>query len=164
MAKRNKSREVELDEDLELEDEDEDEEETPKAKKKGNSAKKKAPAKAKVEFGTSWLLEYVSEETDRKMTGRNLRVLLRSMAKKGELNRTVGEDRTNYSWTGPTDPEVKKIIRAIKDGAVDREKKAALEKLKASKQSKKAAAKKGSSKKARVVEDDDDEDEDDDDE
>jgi hypothetical protein len=150
-------------EDLEDEEVEDDEEEAPrsKSKKKGSSKKTKAkPKKKEVIFGTAALLELIEEETDKKLTGRNLRVLLRKMSKNGKLNRTVGEDKTNYSWSGPEDPEVKRIVKAIRDGEFERVKKEKLDELKGRKAAKKTA-KKAAKKSARASDDDDDEDEDD---
>lgn len=172
MPKTKAKRQVEEDEDLELDDleeevdDDEDEDEAPRASKKGRkSAKgkgKAAPKKKEVVFGTAELLELINEETGRELTGRTLRPLLRKMAKLGTLDRSVGEDRTNYSWSGPNDPEVKRIVKAIRDGEFERHKQENLDKLKSGKASKKAA-KKASSKKSvkrAPARDEDDEDED----
>lgn len=163
---------VEDEEDLELEDleedgddDDEDEDEAPKKKK----AKKQ-----EVVFGASDLAALLAEKTGQNINARGLRVLLRKMARDGRINREVtAGNRTRYNWSGPNDPEVKKIIKAVEGGEIEEGKKEALAKLKKDKASKTEtpAKKKGKGKKAKkevepepVEEDDDEEFEDDDDE
>ena len=143
-------------EDDELEELDEDEvEDTPAKSKKGGAPE--------VAFGASDLAKLVSEKTGKKLDAKNLRVLLRKMARDGRLDRKVEQgNRTRYSWSGPNDPEVKAILKALDDGELEKDK---AEKLQALKDRKaKTDAKKNKKKAAPVVEDDEDDDFEDDDE
>lgn len=147
--------ELEVDEDEEI---DEEPEEKP-ARKTKTVAKKKTtkkaapaekPAKKVVTNGTQWLAEFVNAKLGTSYKPYDLRVLLRKMAKNGDLEREVGADRSRYDFSGENDPIVKAVLKKLKAGELDREKKASLEKLKASK---------GKGKKAAVAEDDDEVDE-----
>lgn len=126
-----------LDEDEVDEDEVEEvEEEKPKAaaKKaaKGKPAKgkaEKAPAK-EVTNGTQWLAAHVNEQLSTEYKPYDLRVILRKMAKDGSLDRAVGDDRSRYDFSGPNDPVVRALIKALKSGDLERERKAKLDALK----------------------------------
>lgn len=161
--------ETELEEtDDELEELDEDEaEDTPPAKKSNAQ---------EVVFGVSDLAKYLSEKSGKKVTPRELRTLIRKMARDGqgrvEREITPG-NRTRYSWSGLKDPEVKAIIAAFNSGELEADKQAKLQELKDRKAKKdaakkaaaeageKAATKKtGKKKKAAPVEVDEDDDED----
>lgn len=151
--------EEDLDTDDELEELDEDEavEAAPKKSKKA--------ADDDVVFGASDLARLASKGREKPITPRDLRTLLRKMARDGRLEREItAGNRTRYSWSGPDDPEVKKILKALSAGELEQGKAEALAKLKeqkAAKQAAKAKAEKKAAKKAAVVEDDDDLDEDD---
>lgn len=118
----------------------EDEEPAPVAKKRGRPAKKPAGDGAEkpkaavkrpeVEFGTQWLVDHVNGACGTAYKAYDLRVLLRKMAKNNELDREVGADRSRYSFTGEGDAVVKAVVKKVKSGAVESEKKAALDKLK----------------------------------
>lgn len=148
-----------LDEELEELEEDEVEE-TPK--KKGGQEE--------VTFGASDLAAHLSETSGKKVTPRELRTLIRKMARdgSGRVNREIkAGNRTRYNWSGLDDPEVKQIIAAFNGGELEADKKAKLEELKQRKAEKKAAGEKtgkkgkkgkGKAKAAEPVEDDDDED------
>lgn len=156
-AKTKKPKVVEEEDDEELE-ELEDDEATDAAPKKGSSDD--------VVFGASDLAKLLTEKTGKTISARDLRTLLRKMARDGRVNRTITPgNRTRYSWSGPSDPEVKKIIKAVTGGELEQGKQEALAKLKeqkAAKQAAKAKAEKTKAKKKKVVvEEDDDEDEDD---
>lgn len=127
-AVRNKARSAPV-EDIEDEDVEEvDEEEAPRSKKAD------APTR-----GTAWLTEYVNEECGTTYSPATIRILLRKLVKDGALEREIGEDRSRYNFNkGANDPTVKAVVKAVKSGAVAAERKASLEKVKAS-----AAAKKG---------------------
>jgi hypothetical protein len=152
--------ETEDDEELE---ELEDDEASEAAPKKGNDD---------VVFGASDLAKLLSEKTGKTITARDLRTLLRKMARDGRLDREItAGNRSRYSWSGPNDPEVKQIIKAVTSGELEQGKQEALAKLKeqkAAKQAAKAAAEKKAAKKTKkpvvVEEDDEDEELDDDDE
>lgn len=113
-------------------DEDvEEEEPAPAAKPK---AKKAAPA----EKGTAWLVEHVNETLGTSLKTADLRVLLRKLAKAGKLDREVGTERSRYSFTGPKDAIVVAVVKAVKSGDLDKERKAKLDELKAKKAAKAA--------------------------
>lgn len=139
-------------EELELEEVDGDEAEATATSKGGDE----------VVFGASDLARHLSEKSGKTVSTRELRTLIRKMARdgSGRVNREITPgNRTRYNWSGPDDPEVKAIIAAYDGGELEADKKAKLDELKARKAAKKAAgektgkkAKKG--KKAAVVEDD----------
>lgn len=126
------------DEDLEeLEDEEaEDEAPAPKAKKTTKAAASNAPAN-----GSAWLAAHVTEVTGETYDSRGVRMLLRKLAKDGTLDREVGETRDRYSFTGPNDPIVKKVVAMVKSGEAKAMKQAGLEKVKAAAEAKRAAQK-----------------------
>lgn len=157
----------ELDDDLELEELDEAVEEDTKPAKKTRKKRADAPA-----FGIQELCAHIKEETDKDYTPREVRTLLRKMARDGSarVNREISADnRSRYSWTGTDDPEVEAVIAAVAEGEIEADKKAALDALKQRKAEKdaaegkaKPAAKKAAAKKkaAPAPEPDEDEDED----
>lgn len=145
------------DEDLDLEELDEDEAEETKPKSKKGSDDE-------VAFGASDLAALLSEKTGKKITARDLRTQLRRMARRGDIERDiVAGNKSRYSWSGPNDPEVKKIIKAVLAGEMEDAKKEQLAKLKEQKAKKDAKKKKSKKAAAKVVEEDDDDDEEDDD-
>jgi hypothetical protein len=119
-------------------EEDDEPEPAPVAKKRGRPAKsataepkpKPAPKRPEVEFGTQWLVDHVNAACGTSYKPYDLRVLLRKMAKNNVLDREVGTDRSRYSFTGPDDAVVKAVVKNVKSGAVEAEKKTALDKLK----------------------------------
>ena len=130
-----------------------------------------------VTFGASDLAKYLTEKTGKAVSARELRTLIRKMARDGSkrVNREITPgNRTRYNWSGPDDPEVKAIIAAFEGGELEADKQAKLAELKERKAAKKAAGedtgkkgKKGKGKakaKPAPVEDDDDDLELDDDE
>lgn len=145
------------DDDLE-ELEDEDEEPAPKAKKgratkaaaskatsKAASADKTAAAKRPPSsgFDANWLATHVNEtiEPDTELTSRDIRMVLRRLAKDGVLEREVGTDRTRYDFPkGANDPIVKAVVKHIRSGALKAEKKAQLDAVKAKGAARKAKA------------------------
>lgn len=159
MAKtKTKAAEVELDAELET-----DEATEKPAKGKGKSDE--------VEFGVADLCAYIKEETGKEYSTRDMRTLLRKMARedKPRVEREViAGNRARYDWPGgPKNAEVKKILKAVSGGEIEEGKKEALAKLKEQKAAKAAKAEgkkgKGKGKKAKVEEDDDVTFEDDDD-
>lgn len=100
-------------------------------------------------------------------TTRELRTLLRKMARDGRLDREiVAGNRARWEFAGPEDPQVQAIIAAFNGGELEADKK---EKLQALKERKAAqiAAKKAAEAEAEAeeeVEDDEEELEEDDDE
>lgn len=147
----------EEDEDLELEELEEDvvDEEAPKKKGKGLNEE--------VAFGASDLAKLASKRTGNTYNAKTIRTLLRKMARNGELDREISpENRTRYSWSGPKDPEVVKILEKIEGGAIEEARNEALAKLKEQKKAKDAAkaTAKPAKKTAKVVAPPDDDDED----
>jgi antitoxin component of RelBE/YafQ-DinJ toxin-antitoxin module len=145
------------DDDLEeLEEvEEEEPEEQPKSRKAKAAKKAAAPKKSTSDgHNSQWLAEHVSQATGKDVDSRQLRMILRKLAKEGALAREVGEDRTRYSFTGPNDPTVKAVIKAVKEGATERKSNVDnLKKAREAKAAKKAsapakAAKKTATKKA----------------
>lgn len=149
--------EVELDEVEEADDEDEEEAEEP----------------AEEIWGVQDLCKHVKAKTGKDYKPREMRNLLRKMARDGRIDREIiPGNKARYSWDGPNDPEVKAVVKAVKGGEIEQAKKEALDKLKADKAKKDAAKKKAAtkstkgkkSKPAPEPDEDEDEDEDDDDE
>lgn len=148
---------LEMDEDLE-EMEDDEVEEAPKS-----------GGQQEVTFGVSDLAKWLSNKYDKKVTPRELRTLIRKMARDGS-NRVDREikagNRSRYDWPeGLKDPEVKAIVIAFKNGELEADKQEKLQALKDRKAKKtaEAPAKKTAKKKAKpapVEEDLEDEDED----
>lgn len=139
-------------EDVELAElEEADEDETPAKAKK---------AEEPAIWGVRNLIALIKEKTGKEYKPREVRTLLRKLARDGkQIDREiVAGNKTRYAWTGPTDPEVKLILKSVKGGAIEASKKAALDKLKADKAARDAAAGKG--KKAVTPPADEDEDED----
>ena len=124
------------------EEEDDEEEEVVVKKPAKKAATKKAAPKAKTTdddaLGTAWLVEHVNETLGTEHPATAVRVVLRRLAKNGKLDREVGETRSRYAFTGPTDPVVKAVVKAIKDGAIKADRDEKLGALKAKKASKKA--------------------------
>lgn len=160
-SKNKKSKPAKVVEPEDVEDDDleelEDDEATEAAPKKSGADE--------VTFGASDLAKLLTEKGGKKISARDLRTLLRKMARDGRIDREITPgNRTRYDWSGPNDPEVKKIIAAVTKGELEEGKREALNKLKeqkAAKQAAKAKAEKKKAKAAPVVEDDDDEDDDD---
>lgn len=140
-SKKAKAPEPEEDEDLEELDDDE-EEEAPKKKRSDD-----------VDFGVADLVALVKEKTGKEYTTRDMRTLLRKMARedKPRVDReVVAGNRARYNWPdGANDPEVKRIIKAVGSGEIEAGKKEALDKLKEQKAKKQAAATEKPSKKAK---------------
>lgn len=149
-------------EDLELEDLEADVEESESSSK---------PAKQEVEFGAADLAKYLSERTGKTISTRELRALIRKMAREDSprVNREIkAGNRTRYDWPGGLkNPEVKAIVKAVTGGELEADKQAKLAELKEKKAKQKAAETNGVSKKSKkgkkaqnvaVVEIEDDED------
>jgi hypothetical protein len=127
----------ETDDDVELEDLDTEVEDD------------EAPASSKaseVTFGVADLVKYLDEKHDVETTPRELRTLIRKMAREDtpRINREiVPGNRSRYDWPdGVKDPEVKAIIKAVTQGEMEADKKAKLEQLKKDKAAKAAKAEK----------------------
>lgn len=109
-------------------------------------------------FGTNELAALIKEQTGKEYSTRDLRALIRRMARSGQgVTRDISRDNpTRYSWSGPGDPEVKAIVKQVKAGKVEEARTAALDDLK-EKGKAKRAAKKAAKEKAKVESLDDDE-------
>ena len=131
------------------------------AKKATTKAAKPAPKPAPVEedtiFGVSDIAEIIKVQHGKEVKTRDLRTLLRKMARDGRLDREiVAGNRERWTWSGPDDPEVELILEAYAAGELEADKKEKLEALKARKAEQRAA------KKAAEAEDEDEELEEDD--
>jgi predicted RNA-binding protein YlqC (UPF0109 family) len=157
-AKASKATEAPVEDELEELEGDEVEETTTK---KGGQEE--------VTFGASDLARHLSEKSGKTVSARELRTLIRKMARDGSkrVNREItAGNRTRYNWSGPEDPEVQAIIAAFEGGELEADKQAKLQELKDRKAAKKAAGeptgkkgKKGKGKKAAPVEEPADDDE-----
>jgi hypothetical protein len=132
MATRTKAKPVEETEDIELDELDDD------------VAEDEAPAtKSEVTFGVRDLSEYLSKKTGKLIKPKDLRTLIRKMARedKPRVEReVVAGNRSRYDWPlGLKDPEVKAIVTAVVGGELEANKKEALDALKARKAEQKAA-------------------------
>jgi len=117
----------------------------PEVEELTESEAEETPAKAKkddVTFGVADLCELVKQETGKEYTTRDMRTLLRKMARedKPRVDREViPGNRARYDWPkGAKDPEVKRVLAAVGAGEIEEGKKAALAKLKESKAKKDA--------------------------
>lgn len=103
--------EEELEEEFDEVEEDEVVE-TPPAKAK----KKSTPTTGDVTFGVKSICKLIGEKTGTEPSTRELRILIRRLARDEKNQRVVREivagNRTPYSWTGPEDLEVKAIVKA----------------------------------------------------
>lgn len=129
---------VDEDEDVELEELDADAEES-------DGKAKKASKLPEVKFGVADLAAYLSKKVNRDVSTRELRTLIRKMAREDTPRVTreiVPGNRTRYDWgdQGINHPEVQAIIAAVTGGEMEADKKEKLAKLKEDK-AKKAAAK-----------------------
>jgi hypothetical protein len=99
--------------------------------------------------GTAWLAEYVNDQLGTEVDGYKVRILLRQLAKDGVIEREEGR----YNFTGPKDPQVVAVLKAVRSGGVEKASNARLDELK-----QKRTAKKGTAKaKAAPVEEDEEE-------
>lgn len=149
-----KRKQVEEEFEEELEDSSEDEE---LDEDESGSKKSKAP---EVTFGVADLCALAEERTGKTYTTREMRILLRKLARSGKVNREIkAGNRARYDWTGPTDPEVKRVLKAVESGEIEKGKKEALDSLKerqaAKKKAKAKAGKKGKRAKAEEEEPED---------
>lgn len=144
---------AEDDDDLEeLEEVDEEEEETPPAKGKAKPKAKAAPKQPTIQYGSPWLASYITEKTGDTYDSRGIRMLLRKLARDGNFDRTIGEDRGRYEFTGPNDPTVKAVLAMVKSGEAKELKQAGLDAVKQKAAEKKAAAKAAAEAEADEVE------------
>lgn len=89
---------------------------------------------AEVSFGVSDIAELIKVRSGKEVKTRDLRTLLRKLARDGRLDREiVAGNRERWTWSGPTDPEVDVILEAYDNGELEADK---LEKLNALKERK----------------------------
>lgn len=120
-----------------------------------------------VTFGVADLVALIKTKTGKDTTTRELRTLLRKMARDGRLDREIiAGNRARYDWSGPNDPEVKAVLKAFTAGELEADKQEKLQALKdrkAAQKAEKAAAEAKAAKKTKktveVVEDEDEDDE-----
>lgn len=122
----------------------------PAKKTPAKAAKPAAPvapvaAEEETVFGVSDIAELIKVRTGKEVKTRDLRTLLRKMARDGRLDREiVAGNRDRWTWTGPNDPEVDTILEAYEAGELEADKKEKLDALKerkaAQRAEKKAAA------------------------
>lgn len=117
-------------------------------------AKKTAPKPAPVEvveeveadeveeiFGVSDVVDLIKTKLKKDTTTRELRTLLRKMARDGRLDREIiAGNRTRWEFAGPEDPEVLAILKAFGEGELEQDKREKLNALKERKAAAKAAA------------------------
>lgn len=143
----------ELDDEVELEELTEDVDDTPKKKAK----RADAPA-----YGIQELCAYLERQTGKAYQPREVRTLIRRMARDGSkrIERDIQPgNRARYSWTGNKDPQVQAILAAVKDGEIESSRAEALKKLKEQGAEKKAAKVDKAKTKVKTPEPDDDDDE-----
>lgn len=140
------------DDDIEIEELTDDEaSDTPPAKSKKGGVEE-------VEFGVADLCALVKEKTGKDYSTRDMRTLLRKMAREDTPRverEVIAGNRARYNWPGGVkNPEVKKVIAAVTGGEIEEGKKEALAKLKENKAKKTAKEEKNKkSKKSKAAAD-----------
>lgn len=116
---------------------------TKTATTKKAAPKKEATPEAKATdevFGVADIAEIIKTETGKEVKTRDLRTLLRKMARDGRLNREIiPGNRERWTWSGPQDPEVEKILDAYNNGELEQDKQEKLQALKERKAAQRAA-------------------------
>lgn len=135
-----------------------------KVKAKAAPAKAKPAPKAEAAteevFGVSDIAEIIKVRFGKEVKTRDLRTLLRKMARDGRLDREiVAGNRDRWVWTGPEDPEVDLILEAYEGGELEADKREKLEALKARKAEQRAAKKAEQEAEEDELEEEDDDDE-----
>jgi hypothetical protein len=93
-------------------------------------------------FGVADVAELIKTKTGKVVKTRDLRILLRKLARDGRLDREIiAGNRQRWEFDGADDPRVEVIIEAFENGELDADKKAKLDALKARKAAQKAEAK-----------------------
>lgn len=93
-------------------------------------------------FGVAGVAELIRVRTGKVVKTRDLRILLRKLARDGRLDRViVAGNRARWEFDGPDDPRVAVILEAYDNGELEADKKEKLDALKARKAAQKAAAK-----------------------
>lgn len=92
-------------------------------------------------FGVSDVVDLIKKKLKKDTTTRELRTLLRKMARDGRLDREIiAGNRTRWEFAGPEDPEVLAILKAFGEGELEADKREKLNALKERKAAAKAAA------------------------
>ena len=92
-------------------------------------------------FGVADIVALIKTKLKQETSTRELRTLLRKMARDGRLDREIiPGNRARWEWAGPEDPEVKAILAAFKSGELEEDKQQKLAELKERKAAQKAAA------------------------
>ena len=113
---------------------------------------KAAPAKAKAKaeavapeateeavFGVSDIADLIKVETGKVVKTRDLRILLRKLARDGRLDREIiAGNRARWEFDGPEDPSVEAILEAYENGELEADKQEKLQALKDRKAAQKA--------------------------
>lgn len=151
MAKTKKKKKVREEEEIEVTDSEEEELDEDSDEDEGGSKANQ------VTFGVADLCALIEERTGKLYTTREMRMLLRKLARNGKINREIkAGNRARYDWSGPTDPEVKRVLKAVEAGEIEKGKKEALENLKKSVAEKRAKGEKtGKGKKSKKPEPED---------
>ncbi len=91
-------------------------------------------------FGVSDVADLIQVRSGKTVKTRDLRILLRKMARDGRLDREiVAGNRARWEFEGPEDKRVVAIVDAYKDGELEADKKEKLEALKQRKAEQRAA-------------------------
>lgn len=114
----------------------------PAKAQKAAPAKVEAPAAEEVTFGVSDVADLIQVRTGKAVKTRDLRTLLRKMARDGRLDREiVAGNRARWEFEGPQDPRVEAILEAYENGELEADKQEKLAALKERKAEQRAAAK-----------------------
>jgi len=133
--------------------------------KPAKPAPKPAETDEETVFGVSDISEIIKVQFGKTVKPRDLRTLLRKMARDGRLQREiVAGNRDRWIWSGPNDPEVQTILDAYEAGELEADKKEKLDALKERKAKQRAEKKAAEEAEESESEDDDDEVVEDDDE
>lgn len=93
-------------------------------------------------FGVAGVADLIKVRTGKTVKTRDLRILLRKLARDGRLDREiVAGNRARWEFDGPDDARVATILEAYDNGELEADKKEKLDALKARKAAQKAAAK-----------------------
>jgi hypothetical protein len=96
-----------------------------------------------VEFGVADLCKLVKDKTGKDYSTKDMRVLLRKMAREDTprvQREVIAGNRSRYNFPGGAkNAEVKKVLAAVQKGEIEEGKKAQLDKLKEQKAAQKAA-------------------------
>lgn len=121
--------------------------------------KAEAPAADEI-FGVADVAELIKIRTGKVVKTRDLRTLLRKMARDGRLDREIiAGNRARWEFDGEDDPRVERILEAFEAGELEADKQ---EKLQALKERKAAQRKAKQEAEAEEADDEDEELEDDD--